>query len=447
VDVQHLVGSVRLNFPPAAEAGDEEAAAAAAAVTAAAETGEGGTPGQEEEDKRQQSADPPLPWPVRRLALAGTIQFSGAVAAAKAALLAGGGDLGGENDAAVPISPYPAGSIVVPKARPLSPGEVLGCTAPKLPGGGCCGGGGGSGGGNNNNGGAGCGTAAPPSSRKDDSLPIDALVFVADGRFHLEAIMIANPTVPAFRYDPYSRLLTRERYDHRGMRAARRKAVEAARAPGARWGVVLGTLGRQGNPRLMRLLQEELVRAGEDGEEATAEAADATPSAQPSRPQRPILAATVLLSEVTPQKLAMIGHVDVWVQVACPRLSIDWGEGFQKPTLTPYEALVALGRAPATWWDDGEAGGGGEDDDEEDLEEEGAAAAAAAAAAVGSVSLQPSARREERRRRRQQKRAARPLGDYPMDYYAADGGEWSSTYHRRPAAAGARVAAAAAAAR
>ncbi len=28
----------------------------------------------------------------------------------------------------------------------------------------------------------------------------DAIVFVADGRFHLEAIMIANPTVPAYRH-------------------------------------------------------------------------------------------------------------------------------------------------------------------------------------------------------------------------------------------------------
>ncbi len=27
----------------------------------------------------------------------------------------------------------------------------------------------------------------------------DAIVFVADGRFHLEAIMIANPAIPAFR--------------------------------------------------------------------------------------------------------------------------------------------------------------------------------------------------------------------------------------------------------
>jgi len=76
--------------------------------------------------------------------------------------------------------------------------------------------------------------------------------------------MIANPSVPAFRYDPYSKKLTRERYNHAEMRAARGDAVIAARksidglthrpsvvdtlagdAPS--WGIVLGTLGRQGS--------------------------------------------------------------------------------------------------------------------------------------------------------------------------------------------------------
>jgi 2-(3-amino-3-carboxypropyl)histidine synthase len=46
--------------------------------------------------------------------------------------------------------------------------------------------------------------------------PGDALVFVADGRFHLEAIMIANPGLPAYRYDPYGRDLIREQYDQVG---------------------------------------------------------------------------------------------------------------------------------------------------------------------------------------------------------------------------------------
>ena len=94
--------------------------------------------------------------------------------------------------------------------------------------------------------------------------------YLGDGRFHLEAIMIANPRVPAFRYDPYSKKLTREWYDHRGMRSARAIAVESARdslqrlpAPGAGghdddgdrplWGVILGTLGRQGSLRQLEV--------------------------------------------------------------------------------------------------------------------------------------------------------------------------------------------------
>ena len=76
--------------------------------------------------------------------------------------------------------------------------------------------------------------------------------------------MIANPAVPAFRYDPYSKKLTRERYDHGEMRVVRDQAVQTARrsieafptmasslvphegSPPI-WGVILGTLGRQGS--------------------------------------------------------------------------------------------------------------------------------------------------------------------------------------------------------
>jgi len=102
--------------------------------------------------------------------------------------------------------------------------------------------------------------------------------YLGDGRFHLEAIMIANPSVPAFRYDPYSKKLTRERYNHREMRSARSDAVVAARksigdiahkasasavdtsvceAPA--WGVVLGTLGRQGNFKQLQVRGSKLL--------------------------------------------------------------------------------------------------------------------------------------------------------------------------------------------
>jgi 2-(3-amino-3-carboxypropyl)histidine synthase len=54
---------------------------------------------------------------------------------------------------------------------------------------------------------------------------------------------------------------------------------------------------------------------------------------------------TILLSEIFPQKLAMFTDIDCWIQISCPRLSIDWGYSFPKPLLTPYEAAVVLGAA------------------------------------------------------------------------------------------------------
>lgn len=50
------------------------------------------------------------------------------------------------------------------------------------------------------------------------------------------------------------------------------------------------------------------------------------------------------MPEIKPNLLnSFKDSIDVWVQVACPRLSIDWGDGFvSKPLLTPYELNVAL---------------------------------------------------------------------------------------------------------
>ena len=170
--------------------------------------------------------------------------------------------------------------IVVPQSRPLSPGEILGCTSARL------------------------------------SKDIRALVYVGDGRFHLESVMISNPSLPAYRYDPYSKVLTREYYDHDKMVSTRKRAIdEASRA--RKFGLVLGTLGRQGNPAILSFLEEKLTQLGKEY-------------------------IIVLLSEIFPAKLALFTDIDAWIQIACPRLSIDWGESFTKPLLTPYEACVAL---------------------------------------------------------------------------------------------------------
>uniref|UniRef100_A0AAY4EX45 2-(3-amino-3-carboxypropyl)histidine synthase subunit 1 n=1 Tax=Denticeps clupeoides TaxID=299321 RepID=A0AAY4EX45_9TELE len=195
------------------------------------------------------------------LALVSTIQFVAALQAASAAL-------------------RPDYDVVVPQVRPLSPGEILGCTSPRL------------------------------------ERPVNAIIYLGDGRFHLESIMIANPDIPAYRYDPYSKIFSREYYDHEAMRENRLKAIEKARSA-QRWGLILGTLGRQGNPKILEHLESKLASQGKSF-------------------------TRVLLSEIFPSKLELMADVDAWVQIACPRLSIDWGTAFSRPLLSPYEAAVAL---------------------------------------------------------------------------------------------------------
>ena len=130
--------------------------------------------------------------------------------------------------------------------------------------------------------------------------------------------MISNPSLPAFRYDPYSKALTREHYDHEKMRSIRRREIEKA-VQADKWGLILGTLGRQGNPAILSNIKQQLTDAGKTF-------------------------VVLLMSEIFPERLGLMSEVGAWVQVACPRLSIDWGYAFPAPLLSPYEAAVALKR-------------------------------------------------------------------------------------------------------
>ena len=213
--------------------------------------------------------------PGKKIAMVGTIQFHATLHTIRPALEAEGL------------------KVVVPQVAPLSKGEVLGCTAPKL---------------------------APDAN-------IDILLYLGDGRFHLEAAMIANPDLPAYRYDPYARKLTRESYSHDEMLDMRSQAIATAKRA-QKWGLILGALGRQGNPHTLTMIENHLNKLG-------------------------IPYVNLLLSEIFPGKLAMFEDVDCWVQIACPRLSIDWGYAFPRPLLTPYEALVVLGEKQS-WEETGE---------------------------------------------------------------------------------------------
>ncbi|XP_046963897.1 2-(3-amino-3-carboxypropyl)histidine synthase subunit 1 [Vanessa cardui] len=170
--------------------------------------------------------------------------------------------------------------VTVPQCKPLSPGEILGCTAPKL--------------------------------------NSDNIIYLGDGRFHLESIMIANPNIPAYKYDPYDKKFTSETYDHQLMQENRKNHVRIAENA-SEFGLILGTLGRQGSTKVLGNLEKQIQNSGKKY-------------------------VKILLSEIFPSKLALFS-LGAFVQVACPRLSIDWGTAFPKPLLTPYEFSVSLGNS------------------------------------------------------------------------------------------------------
>ena len=51
----------------------------------------------------------------------------------------------------------------------------------------------------------------------------------------------------------------------------------------------------------------------------------------------------IILNEVTEQKLLNYTKCDCFIQLVCPRLSIDWPDQFSKPMLTPYEVYLSFG--------------------------------------------------------------------------------------------------------
>ncbi|KAI5723007.1 hypothetical protein M8J76_017000 [Diaphorina citri] len=177
-------------------------------------------------------------------------------------------------------------TVLIPQIKPLSPGEILGCTSPRI--------------------------------GKDEA---DILLYLGDGRFHLESIMIANPHLTAYRYDPYEKKITCEFYDHDIMKKNRETSVLAAKEGGGVFGVILGTLGHQGSNTVLEYVQKRIKCSNRSY-------------------------VSVLLSELFPAKLSLFPQIRAWIQIACPRLSIDWGTCFSTPLLSPYEAMVALGKTP-----------------------------------------------------------------------------------------------------
>ena len=106
--------------------------------------------------------------------------------------------------------------VSLPQCKPRSKGEVLGCTSPLL----------------------------------EESQPGDVVIFIGDGRFHIESTMIRNPHLKFFQFNPYTRRFTEEVYQVEQMKSIRKAEVDKA-SSAKMFGIILGTLGRQGSTSIL----------------------------------------------------------------------------------------------------------------------------------------------------------------------------------------------------
>ncbi|KAL6121200.1 hypothetical protein NUSPORA_01925 [Nucleospora cyclopteri] len=197
----------------------------------------------------------------QKVALIGTIQFNGAVNRI-------GNILKKDNTI----------DLQIPQAKPLSKGEVLGCTSPLI--------------------------------------KAEICVYIGDGRFHLEAAMIKNRNVKFYKYCPFNRKLSREKYDNSQMLRDRKEEIVKFWAA-ENIGIVLSNLGMQGNMKIFNNLCKRLQAKGKKLYKIESD-------------------------EINADILNTFSYVDAFVQVGCPRLSIDWGKNYNKPLLNPYEMLSEI---------------------------------------------------------------------------------------------------------
>lgn len=199
--------------------------------------------------------------------------------------------------------------ILIPQIKPLSSGEVLGCTSPNI---------------NNMKKQMERSIKVYKLLKKDipsNIPPIEqytTCIFIADGRFHLESLMIHNPQIKEFyRYNPYNKIMTRESYDLQKMQNNRYESICIAREAKC-WGIVLSTLGRQGSLKQLDNVENILKLY--------------------KLPYIIVQSSEILVDRIN----TAYTKIDAWVQIACPRLSIDWGTEFTKPFLNLYEFNVCF---------------------------------------------------------------------------------------------------------
>jgi 2-(3-amino-3-carboxypropyl)histidine synthase len=149
---------------------------------------------------------------------------------------------------------------------------------------------------------------------------VEAFLFIGGGRFHAIGVALATSksTVVA---DPYERRAFSVDADVQKIRKQRWSNIQKA-MENERFGVIVGLKNEQRWLEKALQIRDRLEKAGK---------------------KTTLLA----LREVTPEALMEFPTLSVYVNTACPRVSLDDATRFQKPVLTINEALVVAGEL--TW--------------------------------------------------------------------------------------------------
>ncbi|BFU22749.1 diphthamide synthesis protein, putative [Entamoeba histolytica HM-1:IMSS-B] len=171
-------------------------------------------------------------------------------------------------------------NVILPKIDPLPEGITLGCTV-------------------------------PPLEQREMSV-----VFIGGGLFHAEAVAYNYPDNKVYSYDPRNQTLVPVFVNKEKFKQIMKTKIDTARKE-KYIGVITSTLGRQGNQKVT----DNIINLLEKNNK---------------------IPVVTYADEISTAILDSYKEVKVWVQVACPRLSIDWGEDFRQVLITPYEAFAAF---------------------------------------------------------------------------------------------------------
>lgn len=168
-------------------------------------------------------------------------------------------------------------NLHIPQTKPLSPGELLGCTS---------------------------------FMTKNHS----GAIYIGDGKFHIESILFFNPNIKIIQFNPFIRSLTLLGFKSLETLSERECFIEKAIFFLKSCNFIFGVLGRQGNMKILKTIKFLAIK-------------------------KKLQQNTYTTAEISNKNLNILNRnsKEIWVQLSCPRLSLDWGFFFKNLLLTPFE--------------------------------------------------------------------------------------------------------------